>query len=101
MNKLVPYNDLVKDIGHLLQKAREQAAQTVNTLLVNTYWHIGQHIIAYEQHGKEKAAYGAELLDKLSKDLTSAYGKGFSRSDLFQIRNLYLKFQKSRHCLDN
>ncbi len=71
-----------------------KAAYSVNTILVNTYWHIGQHIVEYEQQGKDKAAYGAELLDKLSKDLTLTYGKGFSRSNLFQIRNLYLKFPK-------
>ncbi|MET7000934.1 DUF1016 N-terminal domain-containing protein [Chitinophaga defluvii] len=29
---------------------------------------------------------------RLSKDLTQAYGKGFSRSNLFQIRMLYAKF---------
>lgn len=48
----------------------------------------------FEQQGRDKATYGAELLDKLSKDLTLTYGKGFSRSNLFQIRNLYLKFPK-------
>lgn len=34
------------------------------------------------------------LLDRLSKDLTLEYGKGFSRSNLFQIRQIYLKFPK-------
>lgn len=95
MNKLIPYNVLVKDIGHLLQKARGQAIQTVNNLLVNTYWPIGQHIVEFEQHGKEKATYGAELLNKLSKDLTLVYGKGFSRPNRVYIRKFYLAFPKS------
>ncbi|GHV75998.1 hypothetical protein AGMMS49942_08190 [Spirochaetia bacterium] len=30
----------------------------------------------------------------MSKDLTAKYGKGFSRSNLFQIRLFYLKFPK-------
>lgn len=51
-------------------------------------------LLEFEQGGKEKAEYGAELLDKLSKDLTRAYGKGFSRSNLFLIRKFYLTFQK-------
>lgn len=40
----------------------DQPAQTVNTLLVQTYWHIGQHIVEFEQGGKEKAEYGSDLL---------------------------------------
>ena len=48
----------------------------------------------FEQHGNEKAAYGSQLFDRLSKDLTLAYGKGFSRSNLSYMRKLYLIFQK-------
>ncbi len=88
------YNNLVKEIGGLLQKGREQAAQSVNVVLVQTYWLIGQHIVEFEQGGKEKAEYGSNLLDLLSKDLTLAYGKGFSRSNLFQIRQFYVRFSK-------
>ncbi len=47
-----------------------------------------------EQNGNEKSEYGSNLLDKLSKDLSLSYGKGFSRSNLFQIRLLFIKFQK-------
>lgn len=94
MNELQPYKSLVTQIGELLQNARKNAGRAVNTILVNTYWQMGKHIVEFEQGGKEKAAYGAELLERLSKDLTQAYGKGFSRSNLFQIRQFYLKFPK-------
>jgi predicted nuclease of restriction endonuclease-like (RecB) superfamily len=55
---------------------------------------MGQYIVNYEQQGQAKAIYGMGLLDKLSEDLTLKYGKGFSRSNLFQIRQFYLKFPK-------
>ena len=45
-----------------------------------------------EQGGNEKADYGSHLFERLSRDLTLAYGKGFSRSNLFQMRLLYIKF---------
>ncbi len=86
------YRSLKKEIGELLARGREQAARAVNTLLVETYWHIGRHIVEFEQSGKEKAEYGTELLDRLSKDLTQEFGKGFGRSNLFYIRRLYLAF---------
>lgn len=89
------YNDLIIQIGGLLQKGREQVAQSVNTILVQTYWLIGRHIVEFEQGGKEKAEYGTFLFEQLSKDLTQLYGKGFSRSNLLYMRKLYLTFPKS------
>ncbi|MDP0383917.1 PDDEXK nuclease domain-containing protein [Glaesserella parasuis] len=88
------YQSLITDIGTLLNRGREQVAQTANTILVQTYWLIGRHIVEFEQNGQDKAEYGSNLLERLSKDLTKLYGKGFSRSNLFHIRMFYLKFQK-------
>ncbi len=86
------YDQLVVQIGVLLQNGRQQAAQTVNTILVQTYWHIGQYIVEFEQKGNERAEYGSQLFERLSKDLTLLYGKGFSRSNLLYMRKLYLSF---------
>ncbi|GAB1429275.1 PDDEXK nuclease domain-containing protein [Ignavibacteria bacterium] len=88
------YTALIDEIGSLLQKGREQVAHATNTILAQTYWLIGQHIVEFEQGGKEKAEYGSNLLDRLSNDLTKRYGKGFSRSNVFQIRQFYLRFSK-------
>lgn len=88
------YHILIDQIGHLLVEGRRKAAQCVNTILVKTYWEIGRYIVEYEQKGNDRAEYGTQLFERLSKDLTSQYGKGFVRSNLFQIKNFYLKFQK-------
>lgn len=89
------YQSLLQNIGQALHTARQQAAQTVNTLLVQTYWHIGQHIVEFEQGGKEKADYGSGLLDRLPQDLTTQHGKGFGRSNVFYMRKLYLSYPNS------
>lgn len=89
------YEELKLQIGELLKQGREQASRAVNTILLQTYWQIGQHIVEFEQKGKEKAEYGAELLDRLSKDLTLSFGKGFSRSNLIYMRKMFLAFPKS------
>jgi predicted nuclease of restriction endonuclease-like (RecB) superfamily len=89
------YNNLINQIGDLLLRGREQASQSVNTILVQTYWLIGRHIVEFEQDGNEKAEYGSFLFEQLSKDLQNVYGKGFSRSNLLYMRKLYLKFPKS------
>ena len=87
-----PYEQLITQIGGLLQKGRQQAAQSVNTILVQTYWNIGQHIVEFEQKGNQRAEYGTQLFDRLSKDLSTAYGKGFGRSNLLYMRKLYQCF---------
>jgi predicted nuclease of restriction endonuclease-like (RecB) superfamily len=89
------YQSLINQIGGLLQAGRQKAAQSVNTILVQTYWKIGRYIVEFEQHGNERAEYGTQLFERLSKDLTIAYGKGFSRSNLLYMRKLYLSFQIS------
>jgi len=89
------YTQLVGQIGNLLSIGREKAACSVNSILVQTYWEIGRYIVEFEQNGNEKAEYGTALFERLSKDLTIAYGKGFGRSNLLYMRKLYLTFQIS------
>jgi hypothetical protein len=86
------YQALKAEIGDLLRLGRAQAGRAVNTILVQTYWNIGRHIVEFDQGGSVKAEYGSALLDQLSKDLTLEYGKGFSRSNLVYIRKFYQKF---------
>lgn len=93
--QLNQYNELISQIGNLLALGRAKAASEVNTILVQTYWEIGKYIVEFEQQGEEKAEYGSQLLNRLSRDLTNAYGKGFGRSNLIYMRKLYLTFQIS------
>lgn len=88
------YSALKKGIGALLEDGRTQAARQVNTILVHTYWHIGRYIVEFEQKGEDRAAYGEQLLETLAKDLSAEYGKGFSRSNLTYMRQLFLVFPK-------
>jgi len=90
----IKYQQLISEIGNLLALGRENAARQVNTILVHTYWEIGKYIVDFEQKGNEKAEYGSQLFERLSKDLTLTYGKGFSRSNLIYMRKMYLSFQK-------
>jgi len=89
------YNYLIEQIGDLLFQGRRQSAYAVSNILVQTYWHIGKYIVEYEQGGLKKSEYGSKLLDRLSKDLTVVYGRGFSRSNLVYIRKLYISYQIS------
>lgn len=69
-------------------------AQQVNTELLATYWHIGRIIVEYEQKNEIRAEYGKQTLKELSKVLTDEFGKGFSRSNLQNMRAFYLTYEK-------
>lgn len=89
------YEKLLSNIGSLLEKGRRNVVTQINNIIVNTYWNIGKQIVEFEQKGKEKAEYGSGMLDKLSKDLTERYRKGFSRDNLEKMRKFYLIFRNS------
>ena len=88
------YNRLIVNIAQILEQGRKQSYAAVNKILVKTYWEIGKRIVEYEQEGKEKAEYGAALLDRLSRDLKLMHGKGFSKSNVYLMRQFYLKYKK-------
>ena len=86
------YQSLINEIGSVLLNARNKISREVNITMVDAYWNIGRYIVEYEQQGKERAEYGTNLLNRLSKDLTRLYGKGFGKSNLIYIRKLYQSF---------
>ena len=88
------YGSLINDIGNILVEARGKICREINSVMVDAYWNIGKYIVEYEQKGEERAEYGSNLLNRLSKDLTRLYGKGFGKSNLLYIRKLYLYFPK-------
>ncbi|PKM75382.1 MAG: hypothetical protein CVU92_01685 [Firmicutes bacterium HGW-Firmicutes-17] len=83
---------IINEIRQILQSARENVARAVNNELLLAYWNIGKIIVDNEQAGSEKAEYGKQLLKSLSKELTRELGKGFSRSNLQNMRLLYLNY---------
>jgi predicted nuclease of restriction endonuclease-like (RecB) superfamily len=60
---------------------------------VLTNFEIGRRIVEHEQQGRKRAGYGTELLKELAARLTEEFGKGFSRSNLENMRRFYLTWQ--------
>lgn len=88
------YQGLLQQVGETLERGRGRAAAAVNSAMVATYWEIGRDIVEYEQAGNAKAEYGSDVLNRLSRDLTDLYGKGFNRASVFYMRKLYLTYPK-------
>ncbi|MBE7441502.1 MAG: DUF1016 domain-containing protein [Flavobacteriales bacterium] len=96
MTNKLQNSDFISRAIELLHSARQQIVRNVNFIMVQTYFEIGRMIIEEEQNGKERADYGKSLLKELSKVLTKEFGKGFSITNIQQMRNFYLVYQKQQ-----
>jgi predicted nuclease of restriction endonuclease-like (RecB) superfamily len=84
------YSRLFSELEDLLEQARKYSARSVNAIMTRTYWEVGRRIVEHEQQGRKRAAYGETLIARLALDLTAKFGRGFSQSNLWQMRDFYL-----------
>ena len=84
--------DFLKNVSDILTQARKNAKTAVNLSMVYAYFEIGKMIVEEEQQGDNRAAYGKYLLQTLSDYLTKQFGKGFSVTNLKQMRQFYLTY---------
>jgi len=89
------YLQLLQEISDTYTQGRLRAVQAVNAQLIDTYWHVGCHIVEFEQAGQARAEYGTALIQRLAIDLGLRHGKGFSRSNLVYMRLFYLRYPAS------
>lgn len=92
---ILQIDNLFQKISHHIDSARNNIVRSVDSEMVQAYWHIGRDIVEEEQNGQQRAQYGKQLLQELSKKLTLKYGKGFSVSTLRDIRQFYIVYSSS------
>ena len=81
--------DFLQSVSEVLLRAQKSAKTAVNLSMVYAYFEIGRMIIEEEQHGENRAAYGAQILKELSAYLTGIFGKGYSAENLKLMRRFY------------
>lgn len=91
--KQVTLNGFIEQVKQLLRKAQQNAVRSVNYIMVQTYFELGKRIVEEEQNGKEEAKYGQYLLQSLSEELRTEFGKGYSKRNLELIRQFYLTYR--------
>lgn len=84
---------LFREIRELILSARNAVVRNINAVQVLTSFEIGRRIVEYEQKGSNRAAYGKQILKKLSEQLFNEFGSGFSERNLRNMRKFYLVYQ--------
>jgi len=84
--------NLIENLKSIIISSRVEIVQSVNTVMVQTYWNIGKSLVEDEQQGNTRAEYGKQQLNQISKVLTKEFGKGFDSRNLRNMRQFYLTF---------
>ena len=66
-NKLHSFNDLASIVQTTHDAAQSSAVKAINRMQTMRNWLIGYYIVEFEQHGKDRAEYGTQLLKKLEE----------------------------------
>ena len=82
-NNEADFNEIVK----LITSSKERAYQAVNVLLIDLYWKIGGYI----SQKIKSAEWGDSVVRELATHITMTQPnlKGFTRSNLFRMRQFY------------
>lgn len=83
---------LLTDAQCIIEQARQEAYRSVNIAMLQRNWLLGKRISEEILRGENRAEYGREVIKKLSKELTVIYGKGFTKSYLYNFMRFYKTF---------
>lgn len=83
------FDKLVHSIQSIQNGLQQQAAHAVNLTLTVRNWLMGCYIVEFEQHGEDRAEYGAKLLKRLEEQLQT---KGLTERRFREFRRLYLVY---------
>lgn len=87
-------NQLYEDIRAIIEEARANAIRSVDFNRVLMYWKTGHRVFGEEQHGADRADYGAYLIERLAGRLVPGYGSGFSTRQLHFSVQFYRTYPK-------
>ena len=91
-----PARAFFEEIKGLIHSARATVARGVDLVQVHTNFEIGRRIVEQEQKGRNRAAYGEEVIKALAERLTGEFGRGFSGRNLASMKTFYLQYQERR-----
>ena len=82
-------SSLLDHVVLILEQARANVVRTVNHSMVTAYWLIGREIVLELQGGDQRAEYGKQVIEKLSRELAQRYGSGYSVTNVQYFRKFY------------
>ena len=95
--KYVKTGSVFEDACNIIETAQKVAYSAVDLTLVHRNWLLSKRIADEELNGESRAEYGAEVIKKLSKDLNAQYGKGYTKTNLYNFYSFYKMYPEIFH----
>ena len=95
--KYVKTGSVFEDACNIIETAQKVAYSAVDLTLVHRNWLLGKRIADEELNGESRAEYGAEVIKKLSKDLNAQYGRGYTKTNLYNFYSFYKMYPEIFH----
>lgn len=90
-------DDILCDVQGIIDASQQRAYQAVNVALVQRNWLVGQRIADETLKGDNRAEYGASVIKSLAKELTKMYGRGYTKTNLYNFYMFYKTFPEIFH----
>ena len=84
--------ELTHRLVSIIEQARSHVVRSVNSAMVQAYWHIGREVVESEQDGQARADYGEALMRSVATALQGQLGRGFSYSNVKRMRQFYQRY---------
>ena len=95
--KYVKTGSVFEDACNIIETAQKVAYSAVDLTFVHRNWLLGKRIADEELNGESRAEYGAEVIKKLSKDLNAQYGRGYTKTNLYNFYSFYKMYPEIFH----
>ena len=95
--KYVKTGSVFEDACNIIETAQKVAYSAVDLTLVHRNWLLGKRIADEELNGESRAEYGAEVIKKLSKFLNAQYGRGYTKTNLYNFYSFYKMYPEIFH----
>ena len=95
--KYVKTGSIFEDACNIIETAQKVAYSAVDLTFVHRNWLLGKRIADEELNGESRAEYGAEVIKKLSKDLNAQYGRGYTKTNLYNFYSFYKMYPEIFH----
>ncbi|MCL2435453.1 MAG: PDDEXK nuclease domain-containing protein [Lentimicrobiaceae bacterium] len=93
------FEKLINSVYHTHCLLQENAVKAVNFNLTARNWLVGHYIVEYEQNGKDRAQYGANLLNEMAKQIREKGIKGLDSRTLRACRTFYNLYPQIRQAV--
>ena len=93
------FHNLLRRASDVIETARQTAYRQINESLVRRNWLLGQLIAEEELKGEDRAKYGLDIIKGLSQRLTAKYGRGFTKTNLYNYSQFYKMYPEIFHAV--